>query len=598
MTPELPKPLQPWTEALSIMRQEVVDGVGTWLAPLRALVGPLAIPRSTVSGDPDGLSGLTRRGSYERLVTSEWAVALELPDEFLRRALMGEHVFVARAYQEPHGAHSSVALLDVGPMQLGAPRLVQLAALVVLAQRAADCGAEFRFGILQDATCRLLSVDRDGLIAWAQHRSTSLGREHRPDWAETLDEVEVSDRWIVGASGLRDVASELRAGLVAVEEPLELGNRNLEVSVQRPTAPGGHVTLQRPDDDEGVRALRHPVRPPQQTPSGVPYPEAPRGGLGQLLLRGDRLVVRQPDGVLLAHHAPVGPGGRGTAKEVHPTEWTGTPVGLDVYQGRLVSLMVDGSNLVIGGSGLGTGSSGNSVSVGVTLGPVPDPLASWDEHPVALFVTESHRDRLHAWFVVSERHLYEIDFRSPEDGEIRLLDPWICAYARYDGARIVWVSAGQHALLSNVSFGTDAEPPPLPDNVLDDVVLGPWHPGHPWPSFAYRTALDRISAFGMRPGLVEVPIQPDCRLVGLTSRYVDATQHDPIPILQRPTNDRFIKHGQHEPLLTTPGRITGTRWYPSNEVLVWRTQSGHLGVDAIHPHRVRLRLRPEGSTPR
>ena len=98
MTPTLPKPLQPWTEALSIMRQEVIDGVGTWLAPLRALVGPLAIPRSTVSGDPDGLSGLTRRGSYERLVTSEWAVALEVPDEFLRRALMGEHVFLARAY--------------------------------------------------------------------------------------------------------------------------------------------------------------------------------------------------------------------------------------------------------------------------------------------------------------------------------------------------------------------------------------------------------------------------------------------------------------------------------------------------------------------
>ena len=313
MTPTLPKPLQPWTEALSIMRQEVIDGVGPWLAPLRALVGPLAIPRSTVSGDPDGLSGLTRRGSYERLVISEWAVALEVPDEFLRRALMGEHVFLARAYQEPHGAHSSVALLDVGPMQLGAPRLVQLAALVVLAQRAADCGAEFRFGMLQDEDCALHRVDRQALSSWAQTRSTSVAPDDLDgldDWSDALASVEARDVWVVGAPSLRAQAGRLKAGLLSVEEPLEPGNRSLEVSVQRATAPGGRVTLERPDDDEGVRALRHPVRPVEM-PAGLPFATAPRAGLGQLLLRGDRLVVRRGDGVLLAHHAPVGRGGHG-----------------------------------------------------------------------------------------------------------------------------------------------------------------------------------------------------------------------------------------------------------------------------------------------
>lgn len=596
MTPTLPKPLQPWTEALSIMRQEVVDGVGTWLAPLRALVGPLAIPRSTVSGDPDGLSGLTRRGSYERLVTSEWAVALEVPDEFLRRALMGEHVFLARAYQEPHGAHSSVALLDAGPMQLGAPRLVQLAALVVLAQRARDCGAEFRFGMLQDPSHRLLPVDRDGLIGWSQTRSTACQPESLDGWAEALDEVEAADRWIVGASGLRAAASELKAGLISVEEPLEAGSRSLEVCVQRATAPGGRVTLERPDDGEGIRALRHPVRPPNM-PTGLPYATAPLGGLGQLLLRGDRLVVRRPDGVMLAHHAPRGPGGRGPAKEIHPS-WLGVPIGVDMYQGRLIALLRNGTKLAIGGTGLGSGPSGNSISIVVQLGEAPECLASWDEHPVALFVSEAHRDRLHAWFIVGERHLYEIDFRAPDDGEVRLVDPWIGSYARYDGSRFVWVSGGQQTLLSNVSFAGGELPPPIPENMLDDVVFGPWHHGHPWPSFAYRTEEDRIMAFAMIHEPMPVAIERGSRLVGLTSRYSDTATYDPVPILLRRSNDRIIKYGQHEPLVSTPSPITGTRWYPANQILVWRTQSGELGVDAVDPHRVQLRLRPEGSRPK
>ena len=595
MTPTLPKPLQPWTDALSIMRQEVIDGVGTWLAPLRALVGPLAIPRSTVSGDPDGLSGLTRRGSYERLVTSEWAVALEVPDEFLRRALMGEHVFLARAYQEPHGAHSSVALLDAGPMQLGAPRLVQLAALVVLAQRAQDCGAEFRFGMLQDPSQRLLSVNRDGLLAWSQTRSTAREPESLDGWIEALEGAEAADRWIVGASSLRGVASRLKAGLISVEEPLEAGNRSLEVSVQRATAPGGRVTLERPDDDEGVRALRHPVRPPLM-PAGLPHATAPLGGLGQLLLRGDRLVVRRTDGVLLAHHAPAGTGGRGPAKEVHPS-WLGAPIGVDMYQGRLIALLITGSKLAIGGTGLGTGPSGNSVSIVVELGEAPECLASWDEHPVALFVSEAHHNRLHAWFIVGERHLYEIDFRAPDDGEVRLVDPWISAYARYDGSRFAWVSAGQQTILSNISFPSAEPPRQIPKDMLDDVVLGPWHHGRAWPSFAYRTAEDSITAFGMVENPTRIAIEPGSRLVGLCSRSIDATSYNPVPILQRPSNNRIVKYGQHEPLLATPSRITGTRWYPANEILVWRAQSGELGVDAVNPHRVQLRLHPEGSRP-
>ena len=48
-------------------------------------------------GEPDGYDGIASRGIYERLVTSEWLLADEEPDEFDRRAAMGEHTFTRLA---------------------------------------------------------------------------------------------------------------------------------------------------------------------------------------------------------------------------------------------------------------------------------------------------------------------------------------------------------------------------------------------------------------------------------------------------------------------------------------------------------------------
>ena len=214
-------------------------------------------------------------------------------------------------------------------------------------------------------------------------------------------------------------------------------------------------------------------------------------------------------------------------------------------------------------------------------------------------ISSAHREGLRGWFVVNERHLFEIDFRDRGDGEVRQLDPWVGAYARYDHHRIAWVSAGQEALLSNVGFEARSVPPPLPENVVDDVVLGPWHPRHPWPSFGYRTHEDRIAVFGMRstaPGMrpspLEVTIERGSRLVGLTSRYIDATNHTPIPIVL--DGNRILRSGDAEPIVIASSPIAATRWYPTNEILVWRTKSGEVGVDAVNPAAARLRLRPEG----
>ena len=56
--------------------------------------------------------------------------------EFSRRAATGEHAFFQIARRAPAHAMSSVAILDAGPLGLGAPRIAHLATLIVLAARA------------------------------------------------------------------------------------------------------------------------------------------------------------------------------------------------------------------------------------------------------------------------------------------------------------------------------------------------------------------------------------------------------------------------------------------------------------------------------
>ncbi len=48
---------------------------------------------------PDGYDGIGRRGSYDRLLASEWLIHDELPDEFLRRVVSGEHAFLRRLHR-------------------------------------------------------------------------------------------------------------------------------------------------------------------------------------------------------------------------------------------------------------------------------------------------------------------------------------------------------------------------------------------------------------------------------------------------------------------------------------------------------------------
>lgn len=167
----LPATLRPWEESLADLDPRLAVALGPMLHVLDELIGRLDAPGGE-SGEPDGYDGTTNRGEFGRLLMDEWALAAEIPMEFLRRAAENELTFLRRAYRREAPVGRVIAVVDTGPEQLGAGRLLQLAALVVLHRRAAASGAELALRILgePDLTTGTLS---ELLRHWLHSRSAA-----------------------------------------------------------------------------------------------------------------------------------------------------------------------------------------------------------------------------------------------------------------------------------------------------------------------------------------------------------------------------------------------------------------------------------------
>ncbi len=133
---------------------------------------------------------------------SEWLLADELPDEFARRATMGEHAFHELARRTPSHAASSVALFDAGPDQLGSPRIVHLAALLTLAERAERAGARFAWGLLHDPDSALFPAvtAESALNLLAARTAVATDDDALRAWSTRARKSGWEDVWIVGRS--------------------------------------------------------------------------------------------------------------------------------------------------------------------------------------------------------------------------------------------------------------------------------------------------------------------------------------------------------------------------------------------------------------
>ncbi len=307
---ELPRGLAPWAESLSLFPRDLALLLGPLVQRLDLAIGPMQALYHPGSGDPEGFAGLTRRGPYERLLLSEWLLAEELPEEFARRAAMGEHGFLELARREPGGARVSVALFDAGPDQVGTPRLAHLASLVVLARRAEVHGTKFRWGLLQDPECRLRAIpDRDGVLQLLGARTALPSTTaHLEAWRAELgtEAGPADDFWLVGGRPATCLAAETSASALQVEDPYEPETHHLEVTIRRPDRGDRRIQLELPPAAACVRLLRDPFGSAVAPVAQVANCYAPTSSLvwGP---NSTKLFARAADNTLVTYSIPNSP---------------------------------------------------------------------------------------------------------------------------------------------------------------------------------------------------------------------------------------------------------------------------------------------------
>jgi hypothetical protein len=265
-------------------------------------------PRHADLGEVDGFDGLTRRGTYERLLMSEWLLADEAPDEFLRRAAASEHTFLRLAHPSPAGSSVSVTLFDSGPSQLGRPRIVHIAALIVLARRAEEAGAPFAWGVMQDPEGPLFpGVAPAGVLHLLHARTASEATAgHLEAWRRRIgDWKELDDLWIVGAPRVTRLPEAQRASLLRPSEVLEVGGRRVAVTVIR-RAISAELALELPADGDCARLLRDPFRVTVAPPRLASATFSPASDL-VFSPTGTKLFARSRLGGIVVYPIPTSP---------------------------------------------------------------------------------------------------------------------------------------------------------------------------------------------------------------------------------------------------------------------------------------------------
>ncbi|MFB7383551.1 hypothetical protein [Kitasatospora purpeofusca] len=308
----LPAALAPWAGSLSALSPELALALGPLLRHLDQLVGARE-PVTDGPGEPDGTGGIGRSGRPEQLLPAEWLLAEEHPDEFLRRFVDRELLYLAPEFRSTVTRGRTVALVDAGPSQAGAGRLVQLAALLVLHRRATARGSELLVGVLGDPPGRWLSGEpADLLPSWlAARRSAEPTAEQV---GEATADLDAADRvWLLTSPRLADGLPGLPAGPAPDPAGACGAPRVLATEVAR-WGPAGatHVTvrldrtqleLPLPASDIAVRALRGaefrrngPALVPTPADAGPPGRAVPAFTTDATVL----LTRGRHDGVLLA----------------------------------------------------------------------------------------------------------------------------------------------------------------------------------------------------------------------------------------------------------------------------------------------------------
>lgn len=255
----MPPALKPWAEWVRPLLADVQEDVARLASCLDGLLGPVRPRHAVRRGAPDGYRGLARRGPYDRLVLSEWALLDEAPDEFIRRATSGEHAFYDLDKRDPGTGARVRVVLDAGPTQLGAPRIVQLAVLFVMARRAERAGATLVWSVAGSSRPPSGTVDEPGVLGLLAARTTAPFT--RPD---LHDEEPVDELWAIGP-----VPGPATEGMrvLTLTERLGPDDEHVDVTLHVPGRPPVTVPVPLPARARRAALLTNPFaqRPPRKS---------------------------------------------------------------------------------------------------------------------------------------------------------------------------------------------------------------------------------------------------------------------------------------------------------------------------------------------
>ncbi len=248
----LPPALQAWHAWLQWFPHESALAIGGMLPRLNAALGRYRGTLQRGAHTPNGIDELRRRGPYHRLLLSEWALADEAPDEFLRRASSGEHLFLSPRYETIKADAQIVAVFDTGPAQFGAPRLAHIALWILLARRAEHAGIGFRWGVLGAPGLLDEGGDAHALKRLLSARSFVHADTTKTEaWRAALDAdaCQGGERWLI--AGTRDAIDGF-SHRVRVARDLQ---QNLAVRIAGPNGQRD-VDVPLPPAKASVRLLR------------------------------------------------------------------------------------------------------------------------------------------------------------------------------------------------------------------------------------------------------------------------------------------------------------------------------------------------------
>lgn len=264
----LPDALRGWSPWLAAMDAHLALQLSPLLQRLQLFFGAQLGGQLHGQPETDGLGDVQRRGDYERLLHSEWLLAEDMPEEFLRRAGSQEHVFLTLQQRPRKSQRLLVVLFDAGPAQWGAARLVHLASWIVLARRVQEAGAELRWGILQQPGVLYQGHDpAQQLLRLLEQRDVGgVSPAHWQHWQQALQRegLQPAECWLIG-SHLH--AQQLRGSLCSHQLRVQraLDEQYLDLELQH-RARVRTLQLSLPDRRAGSRLLRGAfVLPPGRT---------------------------------------------------------------------------------------------------------------------------------------------------------------------------------------------------------------------------------------------------------------------------------------------------------------------------------------------